>query len=696
MLPALVIGVVPSSAVAADATAVLPGATVAAGAADLDGDGAREIVRLVDGPSESTVVDAWREARGTWERMGTVPLGVPDEIGNAALSDRTLRAGALLVTRRDGEDRVLALTAETVPDDAFGRTCCLALAEIDLGGDAGLVLRPLTVSGLDTGANVVHAVDLDGDGTDEIVTVTTDPGNGGDVRATRVGVLAWGDDGLAGVGAAEASGGLYGLSPGETNGIVGDDLVGTTDDGTIARITMVDGNVAMEQAAMTGSDPLQSWIAGVADGRVVLANGTAVSLLRWPYRSEPSEEGRLETPEAFVTVVGSGPEALLLHAAADPLAPGVAHTVDVYDLDLERVGDDVRAEPATSVLWRLSARQSRSGRLSELPLVPYVGPLPAGRWSASGGYVHSGALIAPDGRGGYTRRPISALAGIYPVASAGRDDGWLVAGRGVPFAAGPTAYLGPGQLESAGPAQVVAIPADVLFADAAGDEAVAIVLRGQVVDIEDSEGRRLVAGPSGFDVVVRAPPGSVVMQGGRGSAQAEVGDAPVTLTIAPARASADENSELDAWIAVVTPGGAVSTRAWTGTFVADPPALDAAATTEAFAFASRVRGRVSADAAVTIDGRAVRVAPDGTFEARIAAPPWPAGVLVAARDPLGNETATRIEVLGFIDYRGLPWLALAVVATVVAGGYAFIRIPRPREVRRPREDDAVLEDLEES
>ena len=696
MLAALVIGAVPSWTVAADATEVLPGAAVAAGAADLDGDGAREIVRLVAGPSESTLVDAWREARGTWERIGSAPLVLPDEIGNATLSDRNLRAAALLVTRRDRGDRVLALTAEAVPDDAFGRTCCLALAEIDLGGDAGLVLRPLSSDGLDRGGNVVHAVDLDGDGTDEIVTVSSEPGNEGDVRATRVGVLAWGDRGLVGVGSAEASGGLYGLYRGETNGIVGDDLVGTTDDGMIARITMVDGDVAMEKATMTGSEPFPWWVAGIANRRVVLANGMAASLLRWPDGSEPSEEGRLETPEAFVTVVGSGTEALLLHAAADPLAMGAEPTLDVYDLGLERIGDDVPAEPATAVLWRLLDRQAQSGGPGEIPLFPYVGPFPAGRWSASGGYVHSGALIAPDGRGGYTRRPMSALAGLYPVASAGRGDGWLVAGRGLPFAAGPTAYLGPGQLEAAGLARVVAIQDEALFADATGDEAVAIEFRGQVVDLGKRDGGGLVAGASGFDVVVGAPPGSVVMQGGRGSAEAEVGDAPITLTIAPPRAPAEENSDFDAWLAVVTPGGAVTTRDWTGTFVADPPALDAAATTETFAFASRVRGRVSADAAVTIDGRAVRVAPDGAFEATIVAPPWPAGVLVAARDPLGNETVTRIEVLGFIDYRGLPWPALAVVATVAAGGYAFFRIPRPREIRRAREDDAVLEDLEDS
>ena len=84
---------------------------------------------------------------------------------------------------------------------------------------------------------------------------------------------------------------------------------------------------------------------------------------------------------------------------------------------------------------------------------------------------------------------------------------------------------------------------------------------------------------------------------------------------------------------------------------------------------------------------------DGGFSASIDAPLWPSRVVVTARDPLGNETTTVVEVLGLVDYRGLPWAAILVAITLLAGAVLYVRTPRRRGALLPA-GDGRLEELE--
>ena len=77
------------------------------------------------------------------------------------------------------------------------------------------------------------------------------------------------------------------------------------------------------------------------------------------------------------------------------------------------------------------------------------------------------------------------------------------------------------------------------------------------------------------------------------------------------------------------------------------------------------------------------------------APPWPRTVVVVARDPFGGEQRATVEVIGLVDYRGLPWVPIAGAATLVGGAVLFLRTPRHRPLaERPGLDDGRLEDLD--
>ena len=98
-------------------------------------------------------------------------------------------------------------------------------------------------------------------------------------------------------------------------------------------------------------------------------------------------------------------------------------------------------------------------------------------------------------------------------------------------------------------------------------------------------------------------------------------------------------------------------------------------------------------ATVAVAGGQVEVGADGRFSARVAAPPWPTNIEVVATDPFGQAATASVSGVGFFDYRGLPWVPIAVVLVAIAGIVLFLRVPRPVAVPRPA-DDAVLEEMD--
>ena len=172
-----------------------------------------------------------------------------------------------------------------------------------------------------------------------------------------------------------------------------------------------------------------------------------------------------------------------------------------------------------------------------------------------------------------------------------------------------------------------------------------------------------------------------------------VGEEPLVIDIAPPRTQEEGNQALEATILVLTPDGRGTAEQWTGTFVREPPEIGATASTNGMALSATLHGHASPASQVTANGVPIETDAEGRFTSSIDAPIWPSRVVVTARDPLGNEATTVVEVLGVVDYRGLPWAAILLVATVLVGVLLFVRTPK-RRAAALAEGDAGLEELE--
>src|SRR5262245_8596512 len=143
--------------------------TLQALAADLDTDGAPEIVRLVETANGAIQVEAWTQ-RGSspWEPMAQPAFAVSSDGGQAELAyaGRPIR---LILRHVDGADRVTLVrqpdfTEVADPDASAG--CCILLDDLAI---SGTTIELVSVSAPGAVADAVHAIDLDGDGTDELL-----------------------------------------------------------------------------------------------------------------------------------------------------------------------------------------------------------------------------------------------------------------------------------------------------------------------------------------------------------------------------------------------------------------------------------------------------------------------------------------------------------------------------------------------
>ena len=151
---------------------------------------------------------------------------------------------------------------------------------------------------------------------------------------------------------------------------------------------------------------------------------------------------------------------------------------------------------------------------------------------------------------------------------------------------------------------------------------------------------------------------------------------------------------LERWIIVIGPDGRALSEHWEGTFVREAPELVADAQTEAFGSTATISGRASSGAEVIVDGLTAEFDDRGAFRVEVDAPIWPRDVVVIARDVLGNETSARLQVVGFLDYRGLPWVAIPALATIAAGAFLFVRTPGRRAQPTAAWGDAALEEID--
>ena len=231
-VPGSVLG---ASAIPADQTGqVLAGTPISAIVGDIDGDGVRELIRL--GPRDDDpvhlAVEVLEEGPGgevisagsaPLERMASVTeqlSGLPRPDENNLLQARVDEPARLIAWHDRGRERVLAVAIGTLRN---ARACCLSIYAVERGGD-GIRLR--FMSDTMRSADQIRAVDMDADGTDELVV--TEPRQDANPDILPIAVLSW--DGSRFTSQSAQLGVLGGgpLIPlGDSDGLPGDEL-GTT------------------------------------------------------------------------------------------------------------------------------------------------------------------------------------------------------------------------------------------------------------------------------------------------------------------------------------------------------------------------------------------------------------------------------------------------------------------------------------
>lgn len=330
---------------------------------------------------------------------------------------------------------------------------------------------------------------------------------------------------------------------------------------------------------------------------------------------------------------------------------------------------------------------------SGAPVVPYVGPLPGGGRDGASAVAFGGRLVSSAEPSGVV--PFPALAGAAPIGLAGPDRATLAVLHGP----NPLAPLHPqgGRFDppTAVPGSAITV-APVALAAATEPDGTPLEPPISGTTLAGAEGT-LTIGPAGFRARFDAPPGSrVYVAGSDPSVVASIAVVPASgrleVPLVPPPVQTEGRHRFSA--AVITPAGHGYLAAWEADVVDGPPALEATATTALGPGDVLVSGRTAPYASITVAGEPTAVDARGRFEARIALPPWPTEVEVSAVDPFGNTASRSLSGVGWFDYRGLPWLAIAVGLLALAALGLFLRVPRSPVRPRAADDDAVLEELE--
>ncbi len=665
----------------------LPGTTLNAVTVDLDGDGAREVLRLTDVPGPGFLLEAW-EMRDGWWRTDRSTEVAPDH--GAAPPDASAEIASLLIRHHEGTERAVLVTAVGQDGErfGFGATCCVAISEVRLGGES-LELVPMPFPEL--GAQEIQIADLDGDRTDELIVSST-TGATSDAPITESTILEW--DGSrwspSDLAVIESGWGrISAVAPSTPSAV----FFGPSADGELTRVTAPNGRGRVETDHIDLGQQFEGWIAGATAERLLIVGSDGIRMIHWPAGGTPAVAGHVPTSSyPSVAMTGDGPETLVLTMdGAQPASDGPP-TVSVRDASLRLLGT-VEPGEATIGVWAVLRPDLNYGAFSR-NIFPYFGPLP-GAIEGRPASVASGMLIQPDGLGGFDHVEIASFVGMQPVGRAGPDDGWLALGDGY-FGGGRYAYLFPiGSSFPLDAGRFVIATIDRMLAPGPGQPAARLV---DAVELPTIGGETNVLAPAdGFEIEISAEPGSLVITTMDNRLETrDVGSAPVSLEVRPPRrAPDDEDVPFERWIAVIAPDGRSSTLHLRGTFVRTDPSVSARATTPMFGTRATIEGRASPMASVAVNGETVAVNADGRFSAEVDAPFWPTDVIVVARDPFGRETASRLQVVGFLDYRGLPWVAIVGAGILGAGAWLFLRTPgRRNPVPVAFGGDGTLEELD--
>jgi hypothetical protein len=647
--------------------------TVQSVVADLDRDGTREIVALTTNDDGSVGVEAWAEAGEGWVPIGDRVL-IPPEGAQAGPLRLIVRATA------DGERLTLA-RQPLVPGASAGQPCCLHLEDVVVTG--GQLRLERAADPVDA-ADALFALDLDGDGTDELLGSRSLSPLGDISYPTAVTIHAWNGDAFDPPIALELPVGS-GDTPfvlGDTDGVPGEELgiIATIGRPAFHRVAFEDGrSMRVEDARLV---PLPLDVATVPS-----AAGTAIALL--------FDDGRLELRSWPANEPMGAPAAQARARFAGSILGGVEVAGRSFVALRQATGADalhLRELPELTVPpFAIAPAAPAAPAFTGTPVLPYVGPLPGGGTNGSAALVVAGRLVS--GTDGLVGR-VGLMAGAAPVGLAGVDRRWLVI-QHVPAVSPADPSGGRLDLVQSPPGSGLTVaPLDV----ATRPETDGATLEPATTGGIPGRAKSLDVGPGGFGAVIEAPPGSRVLVAGLDPAvvaavQVVGADGLAEVPMAPP-VTGIPNPRYRAALSITTPAGHSYAATWDVRVTTEPPPIQATVTTPIGSGSVVVRGSTDAGSTVAVDGRDVATDADGRFEATVAVPPWPTDIVVEATGPFGAEAETVLSAVGFLDYRSLPWVPIVAAALALLAVLLAVRTPRRSAVPRGADDDGELEELD--
>ena len=673
---------------------VLPDATVNAIVGDVDGDGVRELVRLRSRESNPAFLGVEVITVGSDRHLqahAQAPLdrgaGVEEQIEGGPEPDENNRFPArideparLLAWHLDGAERVIAV--------AIGKVnarppCCLTIWQVALV-DGATALLPM--GGPGGSADRILALDMDADGTDELVVAS----------AQVIAILRWTGDGfeVTDRSAWPARAGPL-MALGDSDGLPGDEAGSVIVSGTGPGSILLQ-RLALDTAAQLRTERAElpffgalAPLAGPNGGRLAIGSDfERAALLRWPAGAATIEvEERSLRRGIPLGTLGSGERARLV-LLRDSAA------LDVLGADLRPTRLGIAGGVAAASFERTAA-------------IPYVGLLPGGLSRGEAALIFRGRMLTgvlADGqRARLGQRAIASLPGVKPIGVFAADGAWMGLAVTASLAQSPVGFettRDGGQLtHPAGPSRgmtLIVAETETVLTPEADDGLLEAPIEDGIVQQQGSRPTVLARGM--FFARVRGPDGSRLMVRTDLSPSEprslQIGaSGVVSVPLGPAEAVSDE--AFSASMMVLTPSGHGYHAEWDVRIMVEAPNVEVDVPFAPLSFSVPLTGRTDPGAHVSIDGREVAVRADGTFSAQAVVGPVPRDVQVEASDAVGNAQRRTLSVVGFLDYRRLPWIPVVALLTVLAGVLLYVRAPRPAPASaRLAGDDARLEEIE--
>jgi hypothetical protein len=675
----------PPPTVGADSdTVMLPGRTAAALATNVDALGGRDVVRLIDDGGPDLQLEVWRERERGW--TASQLLDVPSPMGDDAdLAAFGLAAG-LIEVRQPGGPVPLVVVGGSDPREFGPTTCCLTIHRLRLVGEQPMLE---TVADAAIAVEEVFVLDLDADEVDELVIGSSLLIEGDEAPIRTYTAFRWDGAGYVDAGSHEVDGWPGAVAVGDTDGLPGLELVLVAADGVDLVRLSVDGGrrlVAERTELLDGG----SWLVGAMGSRLVIAGGPA-ALYEWPSGGDLTMVAEVADPLRDVYgIVGPDADPLLLTIEQVTSGYGLAVAVDVYDAGLEHLARIEPSAEAVALDELMSAASESGGWNVERSIWPYIGPI---EWSQGGSdtWILPGHAVTMDGSDGLRVLPMPLLTG-FSVGRAGTDDGWVAMCDGCWRERHRTGLYSDGFY---GTGQLTLTPSAQLLSEAPIEAEVTHPGALNVGSDPVTGFTELLGSPAGFELQVAAEPGVAVVSWDA-STLVDHGTAENGVRIPVPGPDADappDDHPFERTLLLIAPDGQIEVRTWRGTFAPAAPTVTADMTMTVGSLDVEVSGTASALATVTVDGRPVAVDADGRFRTIVSAAPWPAAIIVSATDPFGTAVERTVEVIGLVDYRGLPWGAIAIVATLGVAALLFLRVPQLRGTV-PAVGDGSLEEID--